>query len=78
MDPGFYNAEMDATIARKSLAPANPALPVPVPGDPERATHAERSQGGIPVDDETWRELEAAAVSVAIEAAEFRWMAGVN
>ena len=39
-DPGFYNAEMDATIARKGLAPANPALPVPVPGDPERATHA--------------------------------------
>ena len=79
VDPGFYNAEMDATIAHvKASPPADPALPVLVPGDPERATHEERSQGGIPVDDETWRELEAAAASVGIEAAEFRRMAGVN
>ena len=79
VDPGFYNAEMDATIAHvKASPPADPALPVLVPGDPERATHADRSRDGIPVDDETWRELEAAAASVGIEAAEFRRMAGVN
>ena len=79
VDPGFYNAEMDATIAHvKASPPADPALPVLIPGDPERATHEERSQGGIPVDDETWRELEAAAAAVGIEAAEFRRMAGVN
>ncbi len=77
--PDFYNSEMDATIAHvKGSPPADPELPVLMPGDPERATHAERSANGIPVDDETWRQLEAAAASVGMDAAEFRRTAGVN
>ncbi len=77
--PEFYDAEMDATLAHvKGSPPADPALPVLAPGDPERASHAERSASGIPVDDETWRELEAAALSVGIDAAAFRRLAGVN
>lgn len=39
--------------------PADPAAPVLVPGDPERATHAERSRQGIPLDETTWAQLQA-------------------
>ena len=50
--------------------PANPDEPVLIPGDPERASRARRLAEGIPVDDETWRELAAAArtVNVLVEA----------
>ena len=41
-----------------------------IPGDPERRTRAERVANGIPIDDETWRELVAAArgINVLVEA----------
>ncbi len=40
-----------------------------IPGDPERQTRAEREKNGVPVDDETWRELIVAArgVNVLVE-----------
>jgi len=49
--------------------PAHPDEPVLIPGDPERRTRAERIANGVPIDDETWRELvEAArAINVLIE-----------
>jgi len=49
--------------------PARPDEPVLIPGDPERRTRAERIANGVPIDDETWRELvEAArAINVLIE-----------
>jgi uncharacterized oxidoreductase len=41
-----------------------------IPGDPERRTRAERIANGVPIDDETWRELVAAArgINVLVEA----------
>jgi len=49
----------------------NPAEPVLIPGDPERANREKRLSDGVPIDDETWREIAAAArtVNVLIEAA---------
>jgi uncharacterized oxidoreductase len=49
--------------------PARPDEPVLIPGDPERRTRAERIAHGVPIDDETWRELTVAAraVNVLIE-----------
>jgi len=40
-----------------------------IPGDAERLTRAERVPKGVPIDDETWRELSAAArtINVLIE-----------
>ena len=38
-----------------------------VPGEPERRRMAERREG-IPLDDETWRQLEQAAASVGVDA----------
>jgi len=40
-----------------------------IPGDPERLSRAERIKNGVPVDEETWRELTVAArgVNVLVE-----------
>ena len=40
--------------------------PVLIPGDPERANRSARLRDGIPIDDETWREIAAAARSVNV------------
>jgi hypothetical protein len=50
--------------------PQRPDEPVLIPGDPERISRAERIKNGVPVDDETWRELTVAArgVNVLVEA----------
>jgi uncharacterized oxidoreductase len=49
--------------------PARPDEPVLIPGDPERRTRAERMANGVPIDDETWRELTVAArgINVLVE-----------
>ncbi|HUL59437.1 MAG TPA: malate/lactate/ureidoglycolate dehydrogenase [Anaeromyxobacteraceae bacterium] len=62
-------AELDAQIAAavehvKASPPADPALPVLVAGDPERAWRARRLAEGIPVERATWEELRVAASSV--------------
>jgi uncharacterized oxidoreductase len=44
--------------------PAHPDEPVLIPGDPERRTRAERIANGVPIDDETWREITAAARAI--------------
>jgi hydroxycarboxylate dehydrogenase B len=50
--------------------PADPGEPVLIPGDPERANRAQRLRDGVPIDEETWREIAAAArgINVLIEA----------
>jgi hydroxycarboxylate dehydrogenase B len=50
--------------------PRRPDEPVLIPGDPERANRARRLKEGVPIDDETWREIAAAAraVNVLVEA----------
>src|SRR5437588_9733547 len=49
--------------------PARPDEPVLIPGDPERRTRAARLANGVPIDDETWRELAEAGrgINVLIE-----------
>ena len=60
----------------KASPPADPALPVLVPGDPERASAARRSREGVPLDDTTWTELLDAAGAVGIGRDEARALAG--
>jgi len=71
IDPGrmasadFLRAEVDALIAyMKATQAADPALPVLVPGEPERIARAERIAEGIEIDDTTWQEIGEAAQSV--------------
>jgi len=73
-----FNSEVDATLAHVKASPAaDPAKPVLVPGDPERISWAKREAAGVPVDDETWREISAAAVSVGMTAADLDRIAGL-
>lgn len=73
-----FNSEVDATIAHvKASPPADPAKPVLVPGDPERLSAAARRANGVPVDDETWREITAAAAAVGLVAADLNRIAGL-
>jgi uncharacterized oxidoreductase len=41
---------------------------VRIAGEPEREYRAQREREGIPVDDETWNEIRAAAVKVKLSA----------
>jgi len=54
----------------KASPPADPKLPVLVPGEPERIAQAERARTGIEVDATTWAEILAAAEAVGLERAE--------
>jgi uncharacterized oxidoreductase len=50
--------------------PRKAGAPVLIPGDPERLSRAKRIAEGVPIDDETWREIVEAArgVNVLVEA----------
>jgi len=73
-----FNSEVDATIAHIKASPAaDPAKPVLAPGDPERMSRAKRTAEGVPVDDETWREIAEAAESVGLPAARLNEIAGL-
>lgn len=75
----YYETETDAMIDHVKRSPAQQdGKPVLVPGDPERATGAQRDADGIPVDDETWRELEQAGASVGIDPTALRDMAQLS
>ena len=60
---------MDAAVAHvRSARPEDPQAPVLMPGEPERQMMQQRTAQGIPIDDESWHELVAAAVSVGMSA----------
>ena len=59
--------EMDAAVAHvRSARREDPQEPVLMPGEPERQLMALRTAEGIPIDDESWRGLVNAAVSVGL------------
>ena len=67
----FFDSEAAATLSHvKASPPLNPDEPVLVPGDPERKSMAERGATGIPIDDQTWREILSAAQVVGISEAD--------
>ena len=70
IDREWLRAEIAAmTQYITASPPQHPDEPVLIPGDPERLTRAERIANGVPIDDETWRELTTAAraINVLIE-----------
>jgi len=71
IDRDWLRDEIAAMTAYITASPpSRPDEPVLIPGDPERRTRAERVANGIPIDDETWREVVAAArgINVLVEA----------
>jgi hydroxycarboxylate dehydrogenase B len=67
-----YEAEAEAMLDYiRSTPPAEGFDRVRLPGDPERESAAQRSAEGIPIDDNTWREIREAASSVGLDEAAF-------
>src|SRR6266851_949271 len=71
IDREWLREEIAAMTAYITASPPqHPDEPVLIPGDPERISRAARIKNGVPIDDETWRELTLAArgVNVLVEA----------
>jgi hydroxycarboxylate dehydrogenase B len=52
----------------REAQPQDPASPVRAPGDVERELRVARQIDGIPLDDETWRQIRDAAASFGVDA----------
>jgi len=50
----------------KTAKPADPALPVLAPGEPEAALRAERSATGVPLTPDTWEGIRRCAISLGL------------
>jgi hydroxycarboxylate dehydrogenase B len=76
MDPARLDPDAEAQKARiaaiseflRGTRPKDPEKPVLAPGDMERRMRVERGRDGIPLDDETWSQIVAAAASVGVTA----------
>src|SRR5216110_2890637 len=71
VDRAWMMDEIAAMAGYITASPPGPSgEPVLIPGDPERANRARRLREGVPIDEETWREIAAAArtVNVLVEA----------
>ncbi|MDH3739864.1 MAG: Ldh family oxidoreductase, partial [Alphaproteobacteria bacterium] len=78
-DVGWIRAEVDAMADyAKASPPVDPALPVLVPGEPERLSRVERNTNGIPLDRESWDQLLGAGETLGLSRADARAIAGVG
>ena len=67
IDREWLREEIAAMTAYITASPSTcPDEPVLIPGDPERRTRAERIANGVPIDDETWREITVAARAINV------------
>lgn len=71
LDDGFGAGSQAAAYIDfvRSTRPADPDKPVMIPGDPERKARADRIANGVPLPDDIWASLIAAAHSVGLDAA---------
>lgn len=68
-DAGLRRSRIESYLAFvRAAEPQDPAEPVLAPGDKERAMRLERAKTGIPLDNETWSQLKAAAARFGIDA----------
>ncbi len=77
VDADWLGAEIDALIAYvKASPPADPATPVMVAGDPERAARIARDRDGIVIDDTTWAGIIDAAGTIGLSGDEIKSLTG--
>ena len=69
LDPdAFFPADVKRYVAFfKSSRPVEPGGEVLVPGEPEARTRRKRQAEGIPLPDDTWARIVAAARSVGLD-----------
>jgi hydroxycarboxylate dehydrogenase B len=66
-DAASRQARIDSIAAfLREAIPQDPSKPVLAPGDAERAMREKRGREGVPIDDETWVQIVAAAASVGV------------
>ncbi len=76
-DQGGFAAEVAEYVNFvTSSNPADPAKPVLVPGDPERATKAERLANGVPLADDAWASIQDTARKVGINDTDIATISG--
>lgn len=76
IDPARLEPDADLRKSRtesylafvRAARPQDEAQPVLTPGEKERAMRIERAETGIPLDDETWSQIRAAAAAHGIDA----------
>jgi uncharacterized oxidoreductase len=77
-DRAAFEAEALGFIARVQASPPRDGFgAVQMPGDPERATKAQRLAGGVPVDETTWQEILDAAARLGVDMQQVRAAAGL-
>jgi uncharacterized oxidoreductase len=65
--PGTFRRETDDLIRYlKSCPPVTAGGSILVPGEPEANSEAARRRSGIPVEDETWRQIVQAARELGV------------
>ena len=74
IDPdGFFPADVTRYVAYvKSARPATAGGEVLVPGEPEERTRAKRLKDGIPLPEDTWNAIAAAAQNIGLDAARIK------
>ena len=74
IDPDGFFPEDVARYTKhvKSARPVTPGTEVLVPGEPEQRMRAERGKNGLPLPDDTWAAIVAAAKMVGIEDARIK------
>ncbi len=64
-----FHTQVEALVAFVRSAPlAAGATEILIPGEPEARAERERRAGGIPIEDETWRQIAACAAEVDVTA----------
>ena len=67
-DAAAYREQVEASLAWIKASPPQPGVErVLVAGEPERASRAKRLAEGVPVDENTWREILGAAEKLGVE-----------
>ena len=74
---GFSGEVADYVNFVLTSNPADPSKPMMVPGDPERATEADRRANGVPLPDDAWASIQEAARRVGINDTEFGALSGL-
>lgn len=68
-DAALRRSRIDSYLAFvRAAKPRDPAEPVLAPGDKERLVRVQRERDGIPLDDETWSQIKAAAAAHGVDA----------
>ena len=69
LPPGDFHAQVATLFGFVRSAPlVSGSEEILIPGEPEARISRERSAGGVPIDDETWRQITACAAEVGVDA----------